>query len=51
MGIVWKQTMRYLDLRKNKPTNTKTNQQQKITFFTVAKSYKLFICEGHFTVD
>ena len=29
----------------------KKNQQQKITFYTVTKSHKLFICEGHFTVD
>ena len=59
MGIVCKQTMRYCfnffnenllvprspNLHKNKPT------AKKITFYTVAKSHKLFICEEHFTVD
>ena len=28
-----------------------TNKQQNISFYTVAKSYKLFIYERHFTVD
>ena len=32
-------------------TCIKTNKQQKITFYNVTKSHKLFICEGHFTVD
>ena len=36
---------RPLNLHKN------TNKQQKITFYTFAKSHKLFICERHFTVD
>ena len=59
MGTVCKQTIPHCcnsfneNLLVPRPPNLhkNINIQQKITFYTVAKSHKLFICESHFTVD
>ena len=59
MGIACKQTMRHCfnffnaNLLVTRPPNLhkNINKQKKITFYTMAKSHKLFVCERHFTVD